>query len=146
VAAAAAATIAAVPGSRYGKRFRFAEQLGPAERRLDQRIGKAIEAAPTAELAQHWCICGALHIEHCGYQIGEGSSLTGEEGLDVAQHTLPLGSDVTEVDGPPGLVDARRTGDMEGHLVDSDHPQTAREIGAVAPGFVERRCRHPDDG
>src|SRR5262249_18551999 len=47
--------------------------------------------------------------------------------------------EASHVDGPSRVVDARGSGDVEGHLVRLGDPQAAREVRTIGPRLVEQR-------
>src|SRR5262249_37648351 len=121
---------------RYG--FGFTEQVGTAQRSLDDRTREAVEAALAKDRTQDRRITRVLEIRDPRRQVLEAGALPGKQRRDVVQHPIDLSLEVSHVDGPSPFVDARGSRDGEGYLVRLGDPQAAREVRTIGPRFVEQ--------
>src|SRR5262245_34183839 len=128
---------------RYG--FGFAEEVGTAQGSLDHRAREAVEAALPKHRTQNRRIVRILEIRDRRREVLEAGTLPGKQRSDVVEHAIDLGFELPHVDGTSCFVDARGSGDVEGHLVRLSDPQAAREVRTISPRFVEQRGVHGCD-
>ena len=92
---------------QHGQRFGFAQQVGPANRRDDQRVRETAEAGTPQLFAKALRICGVLHVRDRVHDVAEARALALEQGGDVHEHAVSLGVDVSTMNRLAVLVGLR---------------------------------------